>query len=276
MPELPEIETVRRVVGPQVIGSTIVSVSCNREKLIGHPTVPEYIESVKGRTIVSADRRGKGLIFNLDDGSRLIIRFGMTGQLIVVPEGFPEEKHTHLVFDLADGRHMWYIDQRMFGKTWFIPAGEEDVYSGLQKLGLEPFDEKLDWRYLKGSLGNHSISIKEALLDQSVVAGIGNIWSDEMLYRAKICPEVPCNKISDRRWKLIAEQIPEVMEFGIEKNAITPEEYLRGKGREYYDIDYLEAYGHEGETCTRCGKVFVRSVLGGRSSYWCPGCQKRR
>ena len=276
MPELPEIETVRRVVGPQIIGAVIKSASCNREKMIGHPSPEEFIRNVVGRRFVSADRRGKGLILNLDDGSRIIIRFGMTGQLIVVPDGFPEEKHTHVAFDLEDGRHMWYIDSRMFGKVWHIPSGVEDTYSGLQKLGPEPFDEGLDWKYLKTKLGSRSFTIKEALLDQSVVAGIGNIWSDEMLFRARVCPETPCDRISDAKWKRIAEQIPSVMEFGIEKNAITPEEYLKGKGREYYDIDYLEAYGHEGEPCPVCGKTFVRSVLGGRSSFWCPGCQKRR
>lgn len=276
MPELPEIETVRKVIGPQVEGCRIVSASCDREKMIVHPSSDELPKLLEGRIITSSGRRGKGLILNLDDGSHLIIRFGMTGQLIVVPDGYPEEKHTHLILDLADGRHVWYIDPRMFGKICLIRSGEEDVYSGLQKLGPEPFDECLDWKYLKTRIGDRSASIKESLMDQSVVAGIGNIWADEMLYRCKICPEMPCNRISDRRWKLLAHTIPEVMEFGIEKNAVTMEEYLKGKGREYYDIHYLEAYGHEGQTCPRCGKVFVRTVLGGRSSYWCPGCQKKR
>lgn len=275
MPELPEIETVRRVVGPQIIGSRIVSVSVNREKIIGHPDKDGFVSKLIGRTFEYADRKGKGLILILDDCSRLIIRFGMTGQLIVVPEGFPEEKHTHVDIGLDDGRHLWYIDSRMFGKLWHIDANEADIYSGLCKLGIEPFDGCLCWKYLKEKFGNKTVTIKEALLDQSIIAGIGNIWSDEILYRARICPETACNKISDAKWKRLAPIIPEVMNFGTEKNEITPEEYLEGKGRKYYDIDYLEVYGREGESCLRCGTVLKRSVIGGRSSCWCPKCQRR-
>lgn len=274
MPELPEIETVRRVVGPQILGCRIASVSVNRDKIVGYPDRDIFTESLKGRTFVSADRKGKGLILNLDDGSRLIIRFGMTGQLIVVPSGFPEEKHTHVDILLEDGRSLWYIDPRMFGKVWLIPAGEDDVHSGLAKLGVEPFDECVTWKFLKEKLGKRGITIKEALLDQSVIAGIGNIWSDEMLFRARICPETPCNSVSDAKWKRLAPVIPEIMNFGIEKNEITPEEYLEGKGRKYYDIDYLVAYGHEGDPCPICNSIFRKSTLGGRSSCWCPKCQK--
>ncbi|MCQ2078933.1 MAG: bifunctional DNA-formamidopyrimidine glycosylase/DNA-(apurinic or apyrimidinic site) lyase [archaeon] len=276
LPELPEIETVRRVVGPQVTGCRIIGIEMNRDKIIGHPDPTGYIAGITGRTIVSADRRGKGLIFRLDDRGRFIIRFGMTGQLIVVPWDFPAEKHTHIVFRLEDGRQMWYIDTRVFGKSWYVPADEEDTHSGLEDLGLEPFDSRLTGPYLKGRLGHRGVTIKEALLDQSVVTGLGNIWSDELLFRGRICPETPCRELSDARWRTIAGLIPEVMEFGIEKNAITPEEYLEGKGRNYYDIDYLEAYGHEGRPCPRCGTPFRRSVIGGRSSCWCPRCQRHR
>ncbi|MBQ5447774.1 MAG: hypothetical protein IIT52_02735, partial [Candidatus Methanomethylophilus sp.] len=112
MPELPEIETVRRVVCPQIAGARIVSVSVDREKIVGHPSVDEFVRKLKGRTVVSDGRRGKALIIGLDRG-RLIIRFGMTGQLIVVPQGYPPEKHTHVTLRLEDGREVWYIDPRM-------------------------------------------------------------------------------------------------------------------------------------------------------------------
>lgn len=274
VPELPEIETVRRVVCPQITGAKIVSVAVGREKIVGHPSTEDFIRKLEGRTVVSDDRKGKALVIILDRG-RLIIRFGMTGQLIVVPEGYPPEKHTHVTLRLEDGREVWYIDPRMFGKVWYIDEDEEDTYSGIGRLGLEPDDPEMDWRFLKGKLGKRSLTIKEALLDQSVVAGIGNIWSDEILFRCKVCPETPCSSLSDAKWKLLAKTIPEVMEFGIEKNAITPAEYLEGKGRKYYDIYYLEAYGHEGDPCPRCGKEMVRTVIGGRSSYWCPRCQRK-
>ena len=273
MPELPEIETVRRTVGPQIVGAGIASVKIGREKIVGHPSADEFVSSVTGRTFVSHSRRGKALILGLDSG-RIVIRFGMTGQLIVTPPGYPEEKHTHAVFSLDDGRELRYIDPRVFGRIWYIPEGEEDTFSGIGRLGLEPDDPDMDWRYLRDRLGKRTVPIKEALLDQSVVAGIGNIWGDEILFRCRICPERPCQDLRPKDWRDLAARIPEVMEFGIEKNTITPEEYLEGKGRRYYDIYYLEAYGHEGDPCPRCGTAMVRTAVGGRSSYWCPCCQR--
>lgn len=275
MPELPEIETVRRIVGPQIVGAVIESVSVNKEKTVGNPSAERFVSSLAGKTFVSAGRRGKGLILNLDEG-KLIIRFGMTGQLIVVPGDYPPEKHTRVEIGLKDGRRILYIDPRAFGKVWYAGNEEEYGLTGLGKLGPEPFDATLAPEYLKGKLGNRGFTIKEALLDQSVVVGIGNIWSDEILFRAEICPEKPCRELSDGEWETLTKTIPDVMEFGIGKNAVTPEEYLSGKGRKYYDVNYLLAYGRKGEPCPECGTPFTRSVLGGRSSYWCPECQKRR
>lgn len=273
MPELPEIETVRRIIGPQVIGRTIVSVSADRPKLVVHPTLEEYRKALLGLSFTGADRRGKALLLKLDHGT-LILRFGMTGQLVKVPEGFPDEKHTHLVFGLDDGSELRYIDQRMFGRTCFIRSGETDSYSGIGHMGIEPFDDALTADFLKDRVGKREMSIKEALLDQTVVTGIGNIWGDEILFRCNLCPETPCNRVPDRKWKLLAEQIPLTMEFAIEKNAVTPEEYLEGMGRKYYDIEYLQVYGRKDHPCLVCGTPVRRSALGGRSSYWCPKCQK--
>lgn len=276
MPELPEIETVKRIVGPQIVGHRIISVENDRPRMIGHPSPEEFCRKVNGRRILSCGRRGKAVLVGLDDGGHMIIRFGMTGQLVVVPKDFPAEKHTHLVLGLDDGRRILYIDPRMFGGIWYIAPGEDDTYSGIGRLGLEPFDEGLTAGYLEGKLGKRQVSIKEGLLDQSVVAGLGNIWADETLFRCRLCPETPCDEVPRTKWKLLAGTIPMVMDFAIEKNATTPEDYLEGMGRKYYDIGYLQAYGHEGDPCPVCGTPFVRSVLGGRSSYWCPKCQKRR
>ncbi len=274
MPELPEIETVRRVIGPQVIGRKILSVSVDRPKLIGHPTYEKFGSDLLEHTFIRSDRRGKALLLILDNGT-LIIRFGMTGQLVKVPIDFPIEKHTHLVFGLDDGTELRFIDQRMFGKIYYVPDCEQDVYSGIQHMGIEPFDDTLSANYLEKKLGNRGMSIKEALLDQTVVAGIGNIWGDEILFRCKLCPETPCNKVTKKKWKLISETIPEMMDFAIEKNKVTPEEYLEGMGRKYYDIEYLQVYGRKNNPCFICGTAIKRSELGGRGSYWCPKCQKK-
>lgn len=275
MPELPEIETVRRIIGPQVTGRRILSISVDKPKLIGHPSPEEYKHSMLGLSFVSSDRRGKALILNLDRG-KLIIRFGMTGQLVKVPKEFPKEKHTHLVLGLDDDSELRFIDQRMFGKIFFIKDHEPDIFSGIGNMGIEPFDQNLSQAFLENKVGRRRTSVKETLLDQSVIAGIGNIWGDEILFRCGICPETPCNQISDKGWDLLAEEIPKVMEFAIEKNAVTPEQYLEGMGRKYYDINYLLVYGRKNLPCTVCKTPIVRSVLGNRSSYWCPECQKPR
>ncbi|MCQ2071134.1 MAG: bifunctional DNA-formamidopyrimidine glycosylase/DNA-(apurinic or apyrimidinic site) lyase [archaeon] len=275
MPELPEIETVRRIVGPQVIGHSIEYTEVNLPKTVGHPDVERFVSGTVGKRFVLHDRRGKALILGLDDGSRLIIRFGMTGQLMFCPQNYPEERHTHVRFRLDKGMELRFIDQRRFGNMYLIAPGEEDTFSGLSRLGLEPFDGRLDGKWLKENMGKKAVPIKSALLDQSIVTGIGNIWADEMLFRTRIHPESPCASISTVKWNLLARTIPEVMNFGIEKNSMTPEEYLEGKGRRYYDIDYLEAYGRDGEPCTRCGTLLKRSVIGDRSAHWCPRCQRR-
>ncbi len=274
MPELPEIETVRRVIGPQVLGRRIVSVSVDRPKLVGHPTCEEFGSDLLEHTFVGSGRRGKALLLILDGGT-LIIRFGMTGQLVKVPGDLPAEKHTRLVFGLDDGSELRFIDQRMFGKVYYIPDGEPDVYSGIERMGPEPFDDALSADYLEKKLGGRGMSIKEALLDQTAVAGIGNIWGDEILFRCRLCPETPCNIIPKKKWKMISETIPEMMDFAIEKNRVTPEEYLEGMGRKYYDIAYLQAYGRKNKPCFVCGTPIRRSELGGRGSYWCPKCQKK-
>lgn len=274
MPELPEIETVRRVVGPQVEGRTFVSVRAADNRILANTDPPGLSERLTGRTVVSVGRRGKALLLYDDLGGHTVIRFGMTGQLYVCPPDTAEERHTHEVFLLDDGMELRYVDPRRFGHIWHFRRDEEDT-SGIGGLGLEPDDPGLDAGYLKDRLGRRSITVKEGLLDQTVVAGIGNIWSDEMLFEAGICPLTPCRDLTDGQFEDLAHVIPDIISFAIGKNAVSREEYLEGRGRRYYDIGYLGAYGHEGDPCPRCGKTFVRDTAGGRGTCWCPGCQRR-
>lgn len=276
MPELPEVETIRRILEPQVVGRTITAVRVNNAQVIAHPGAESFVALLQGQRIEGMSRRGKFLTFHLADRTRLCLHLRMTGQLLVTPGDYPSEKHTHLVLELSDGSQIRYIDVRRFGRFWALAPGEEDTVTGRGKLGLEPTDEALNGAYLQERLGRRGVAIKEALLDQSVVAGIGNIYADEILFAARINPQQPCRDLSRRTWNRLAQEIPRIIRWGIETDRMTPEEYLDGAGKEYSDISGLRAYGREGEPCTRCGRPMRRVVIGGRSSCFCPQCQRMR
>ena len=274
MPELPEVETVRRVIEPQITGRSIESVTIRRNEIIAHPDAGEFVSLIAGKSIRGMYRRGKFLIIILEGNDTIVIHLRMTGSLIAAPADYPEEKHTHIIFHLGDGMELRFSDQRRFGRLWLIGKDEHDSYTGLSKLGLEPSDSRLNAAYLKERLGKRRKSIKECLLDQSVIAGIGNIYSDEILFAARIHPERPANTLTTEKWNRLASVIPERLAFFVEKNKTTPEEYLAAKGQDYRNTPFLQVYGHGGEPCPVCGETLCRTVIGGRSSVYCPACQK--
>lgn len=201
-------------------------------------------------------RRGKFLTIHFENNDSLTLHLRMTGQLLVTPPDYPEEKHTHLVAGLSDGMEIRYIDVRRFGRFWYLKADEADTVTGRSKLG------------------KRKKPIKEMLLDQSIVTGIGNIYSDEILFSACIYPETKCSYMTAEQWERLAKAIPHTLLWGIEANKMTAEEYLAGMGKEYRNTPFLKAYGHEGKPCPNCGSLFERITIGGRSSCFCPKCQK--
>ena len=274
MPELPEVETIKRVLEPQIQGHTITSVIINRPEVIAYPSSDEFSRNLAGQTISSISRRGKFLIILLNNGGRITLHLRMTGWLLLLPADFPEEKHTHVIFKLDNGSDLRFSDTRRFGRFWIIQNNEADTCSGIEKLGKEPFDPSFNAQYLYHRLGKRKKAIKECMLEQSVVSGIGNIYSDEILFSAQIYPARPANSLTKKEWERLAETIPKQLSYFIEKNNITPEEYLKNKGQYYCNAPYLQVYGHEGKPCPICGETLCRKVIGGRSSIFCPHCQK--
>lgn len=274
MPELPEIETIKSVIEPQIKGLTIENITVNRPEIISHPTADVFCKAIAGQNISSMARRGKFLIIHLKNESRIILHLRMTGCLLVTPPDYPMEKHTHIIMQLSNGMELRFSDTRRFGRFWLIQRGEEDTYSGIGKLGLEPLSAECNAEYLQGKFAKRKKTIKECLLDQSVVAGIGNIYSDEILFRAKINPTRPANSLTVEEWRRFAAEIPKCLSYFIEKNRITQEDYLQTKGQDYRNTPFLQVYGHGGEPCPVCGEILCRSVIGGRSSVYCPVCQK--
>lgn len=273
MPELPEVETIKNVIAPQISGLKIADITINRPEIIAYPIAEEFCKAVTGQAISSMARRGKFLIIHLKNGNRIILHLRMTGCLLVTPPNYPLEKHTHIIFHLSNGMELRFSDARRFGRFWLIRNDEKDTYSGISKLGLEPLSTECNAEYLQIRFGKRKKTIKECLLDQSVIAGIGNIYSDEILYRAKICPTRSASSLTAKEWQRLAEIISECLSYFIEKNYINAEDYLKTKGQDYRNTPFLQVYGHADEPCPNCGNTLCRTVIGGRSSVYCPNCQ---
>ena len=274
MPELPEVETIRRILGPQLKGRVIGSCRIGNDSVIAHPSAALFTDNIRGKTICGTGRRGKFLLIDLEGGGCIIIHLRMTGSLIVAPKGYPEERHTHVLIALDDGTELRFSDTRRFGRLWFIDKNETDGYTGIDRLGPEPFDGRLTASYLHDKLGRSTRPIKQCLMDQSVIAGIGNIYADEILFAASIDPRRQARTLRRDEWKALATMIPERLSFFIERNMISAEEYLETRGKEYRNTPFLQVYGHKGEPCPRCGRPLMHSVVGGRGCTFCSACQR--
>lgn len=276
MPEMPEVEIIRRIIEPQIKGQKIRNVRINHAQIIAYPEEGLFVQSLTGQTVKNMTRRGKFLTVHFESGDRLVLHLRMTGQLLVTPATYLEEKHTHLIAELSGGNQIRYIDVRRFGRFWFLKTDEKDTVTGQDKLGVEPLEDGLTADYLQERMGERKKSMKEMLHDQSIVAGIGNIYSDEILYAAGIYPEEKCADLDSDDWNRLAEAIKEIIAWGIDTNEMTPEEYLEGRGKEYRNMPHLRVYGREAQACNRCGQAIERIMIGGRSSYYCPVCQRKK
>lgn len=293
MPELPEVETIKRVIEPQIKGLVIEKATVKRPEVVAYPDADTFCKTLTSQVISRMERRGKFLMILLESGDRIILHLRMTGGLLLTPADYPEEKHTHIILSLKDcteNEHfpkqdsrkkecvleLRFTDMRRFGRFWLIPKDETDTYSGTHKLGIEPLTEAVTVEYLTTHFGKRKKTVKECLLDQSAIAGIGNIYSDEILFTAGIHPARPANSLNRKEWEILAAVIPERISYYIEKNKISAEEYLQTKGRDYRNTPFLQVYGHAGSPCPKCQETLCRTVIGGRSSVYCPYCQKNK
>ena len=269
MPELPEVESVRRILAPQLAGRRIVSL-----KVISPDVIIDadaFCREIAGQRIAELSRRGKYLSLWMESGDRMMVHLRMAGCLLCVPAGFLSEKHTHAVFFLDDGMELRFSDTRRFGRIWLIRQGEKE-YGGIEKLGPEPYDLSAD--YLISRCAGSRRSVKTCLMDQSLIAGIGNIYSDEILFAAGISPQRPAVSLDEWEWENLALQIPRCLTYFTEKNAMTAEEYLASGGREYRNTPYLRVYGRGEKPCPVCGSTLEKILISGRSSVFCPSCQR--
>lgn len=282
MPELPEVETVRRGIVDKVLGRRIESVHVGRERTVRRVGREAVVAGLTGATIVTARRHGKYLLFDLDTGEAMMIHLRMSGRVLVSVAGAERPAHTHVVLGLSprEGRaeEMWFVDPRTFGEVVvYDPGHADEVLPELARLGPDPINGPFDATILRERLGGRRGSVKSALLDQGVVAGIGNIYADEVLHRCRLRHDRVPATFSTRTFATMAAVIVEVLEAAIEAGGSTlaDTQYVDVEGHGGSFQDFHLVYGREGLPCLTCGKSSIRRVMvGGRSTAYCPRCQR--
>ena len=257
MPELPEVETVRRGLERLVVSRTISSVEVKVPKMI-KTSYDSFLNDLPGQTIQAMRRRGKYLIF--DFGQLIMIsHLRMEGKYLLFTDQVPANKHFHLFFILDDGSTLVYQDVRKFGTFDLLAKNQEEAYFTKKKLGPEPTKK----------------AFKYAPFEQKLVAGLGNIYVDEVLWAAKVHPETPAKKLSKAAMKRVHDQTIVILQLGIEKGGSTIRTYRNALGEDGTMQNYLQVYGKTGQPCPRCASTIEKIKLGGRGTHLCPHCQKR-
>lgn len=274
MPELPEVETVRRTLQSKLTGLKFTGAQVLLPKMIRTPEPDEFKEIIKDKTILKISRRGKYLLINLSDGYTLAVHLRMTGRLVYCTGDKPATKHTHVVLHLNNGSQLHYTDIRQFGRLWLVPTSSMGDLAGYKDLGIEPLDELFTRDFLKKELRRRHARIKPLLLDQTFIAGLGNIYTDEALHRAKINPERLATTLSPREVAHLHHAIRDVILEGIDNRGTTFRDFADGDGRAGSYQELLRVYNRENSPCHHCGQPIARKKVGGRSSYYCPSCQK--
>lgn len=283
MPELPEVETVRRGLEAQVVGRRIGRVEVGRERTVRRTSAQALIDGLTGVTITSFGRRGKYLIGELDSGDRLMIHLRMSGRVLMAASGTARPPHTHVVLHLAgsadrEAQEMWFVDPRTFGEVVvFDPANIAAEMPELAKLGIDPVTDGLSRAQLTAMLRTRSRQLKPLLLDQHVIAGIGNIYCDETLHLAKLRPDRLSDSLTTREIGKLHRAIHDVLAEAIDAGGSTlaDTQYVDIEGQGGWFQLHHRVYDRAGQRCLTCGRAdILRIVSGGRSTCFCPRCQR--
>lgn len=275
MPELPEVEATRRHLAPIVEGRRIRGAVVRRERMVRRQERPgDFADRMRGRRIRSLTRRGKFLLGALDGDITWVSHLGMSGRFSVATTGDPEVAHTNVVVCLEGGTEVRLVDPRTFGFVAALTPDEMDRVLG--RIGPDALDALPSRRGLVAVLSGRSAPIKALLLDQGIVAGLGNIYADEVLHRAGIAPERPAGSLTAAEIGSLRDAIGPVLRAGLRHGGTSLDDlaYLLPDGRAGDYLRLLAVYGREGEPCGRCGRPIARIVVRARSSHWCPGCQR--
>ena len=272
MPELPEVETVRRGLMPRLVGRRIVRLLQRRPDL-RVPLPAKFAARVEGRTVTGIDRRAKYLLIRLDDAQTLIVHLGMSGSLRVTESATPPRKHDYYDLLLSTGLCLRFHDPRRFGCLLWTDA-EPHRHPLLAGLGPEPLEDGFDGHYLFGRSRGRRQAVKPFIMDSSIVVGVGNIYASEALFRAGIAPQRAAGRISRERYQRLAESIWTVLAAAIAQGGTTLRDFVNERGQPGYFKQTLHVYDRAGQPCRHCATPISVDRLGQRSTFWCPRCQR--
>jgi formamidopyrimidine-DNA glycosylase len=267
MPELPEVETIARTLKPHLIGKTIKEADLRWARTLATPSPKKFREQIQGQKVQEVARRAKYFILHLSDFS-LLVHLRMSGDLLIKNSTIEPEKHDRLILKLSGNTSLIFNDTRKFGRVW-LTANPEEV---LGRLGPEPLSRDFTPQWLHAALHSKHRQLKPLLLDQTFLAGLGNIYTDEALYRAKLHPLAASDSITAKQAETLHEAIRKVLRAGIRRNGASIDWVYRGGEFQ----NYFRVYDREGEACTVCGATIRRIVVGQRGTHFCPKCQKSR
>jgi formamidopyrimidine-DNA glycosylase len=281
MPELPEVETVKQGLNNVTLHQTCVGGDVLLERTIAHPlSVTDFLQGLEGTQIQQWHRRGKYLLAQLNSPSNVAagwlgVHLRMTGQLLWVSQDEPLQKHTRVRLFFPQQQELRFVDQRTFGQMWWVepPLEASDIITGLQKLGPEPFSTEFSVSYFQAKLQRRQRPIKNALLDQSIVAGVGNIYADEALFLSHIRPTTLCSKLTTPQIEQLQESLIQVLQDAINAGGTTIRNFLSVSGINGNYGGNAWVYNRTGEPCRVCQTPIQRLKLAGRSAHFCPQCQ---
>jgi formamidopyrimidine-DNA glycosylase len=275
VPELPEVETVRRRLEPHIVGRRFERVEIDDVRLTRPEDPAAVAAELTGERVTALDRRGKYLVLRFESGRVLLIHLRMTGNLLYAPPGQPVDVlHTRAVVKLDDGSDVVYRDIRRFG-TWLLvePDGLDPYLA--TRLGGEPLGRTFTTKTLSAKLASRRAPVKAALLDQRTVAGLGNIYVDEALWRARIHPLRPARELRHEEVKALRDGIKKALDAGIARQGATLRDYRKPDGTSGSMQKEFKVYGRDGEACDRCGTPIEKTRVAGRGTWYCPECQRR-
>jgi formamidopyrimidine-DNA glycosylase len=278
MPELPEVETVRRGLQARVVGRKILSVEVGRERTVRRTSREALIDGLLNVRIASAGRKGKYLLLPLDSGHMMMVHLRMSGQLLLAPAGAARPAHTHVALGLEGDEELWFVDPRTFGEVVvYDPANVETELPEVARLGLDPLSEEFTRPAVAALLRGRKRAMKALLLDQHVIAGIGNIYADEVLHRTKLRHDHQAADLTARQVGKLHDAITDILGAAVTAGGSTLRDntYVDLMGGGGYYQDFHRVYDREDQSCLTCkrGRI-TKTVVAGRSTYFCPRCQK--
>jgi formamidopyrimidine-DNA glycosylase len=274
LPELPEVETISRDLRTKVVGHRIERAEVYWEREVGYPAVPEFLEFIRNRRIEGTGRRAKYVVIRLAEDATLLAHLKMTGQLLYVPAAEPPNPYTRVLFHLDRGMQLRFVDVRKFGRVYLVEAHRLQDFPKIAELGPEPLEEAFTLKAFQALVKRRKGRIKPLLMNQGFLAGMGNIYVDEALFRSNLHPLRSSATLKPKDLAKLHQAIVDVLEESIANRGSSIDDYRDPAGQKGYHHVYLRVYGRTGEPCYVCGTPIVKIVVGGRGTHFCPRCQR--